>query len=121
MAKLKVLPLEFWMDLKMLDEDERKFHPETEPVFNRDGYYLLEDKCWFEVEGEAFINEPSDFKHALKMLNYKPLREIEYKHISELLKTGYKSKELRDLINIEEHCRDLRRIKRETMLGFLKD
>lgn len=44
------------------------YQTEIDPVFNRDGEYLLGDKCWFEVRGRAFLMRKQDFLYKLRQL-----------------------------------------------------
>lgn len=57
---------ELW-DKKLLHELDT-YHDEIPPVFNREGTYLVGDKCWFEVRGRAFKFEKRMFLYNLRQL-----------------------------------------------------
>ncbi len=120
MIKIKKLPLESWMQNDILGDISKEGYEETPRVFDVDGYYLVGDKCWFETEGTAYLYSKGSFLHHLKLLNYKPLRDVEYMHLKGLIKVGYKSKELREAYNNEYYYRSLRHLEIKTMLSFMK-
>tara|TARA_R110000851_G_scaffold211723_2_gene364402 strand:- start:154 stop:582 length:429 start_codon:yes stop_codon:yes gene_type:complete len=67
---LKVLVHDVYQKRKHRDErllDElNNYQEEIDPVFHRDGEYLLGDKCWFEVRGRAFKKRKQDFLFELR-------------------------------------------------------
>jgi hypothetical protein len=97
---LKVLKLEFWMSREMYDEDDLT---RCEPIFNRDGQYFdtITKKCWFEVDGDAFLLDRNLFTFSLQMLNHKPLRQIERDAINVLINSRLATKTLKELMYFE--------------------
>ncbi len=109
MKTIKVLKLSPWMQFaykRMLNTLK-----ETTPIFNRNGFYLLEDKCWFEVDSRAFEYEKSSFQYDLRKLSHKRLRDVEYQHMKELIKVGFKSSEISIKLSLEEQLRSDRKTK----------
>ena len=72
--KIKVLPLDFWMDFELVSPDEDDWPPEAiecQAVFNRPGWYYdrLTKKSWFErPDGRSFSYKPERFLHQLGLL-----------------------------------------------------
>ncbi len=97
---LKVLKLEFWMSREMYDEDDLT---RCAPIFNRDGQYFdtITKKCWFEVDGDAFLLDRNLFTFSLQMLNHKPLRQIERDAINVLINSRLATKTLKELMYFE--------------------
>lgn len=58
--KHKTYQVRKWGDERLLHELD-VYHTEIEPVFHRDGEYLLGGKCWFEVRGRAFLTTKQAF------------------------------------------------------------
>ena len=112
--KLKVLSLEAWMKSTMWGEHTQK---EIEPIFNREGYYLMNGYCWFEVRGKAYEYDVESFIFRLKLLMHRPIRDIEYSMLSRLSMERYLPKELREMISMEEHRREKTRLRYGTWLG----
>lgn len=69
---------------------------EINPIINRNGYYLMEDFCWFEFNGKAYEYEVESFKYKLKLLNAKVFREVELKAIELLINANIADSQLRD-------------------------
>ena len=87
--RIKVLPHTVYLPRKFRDErllDElNTYHEEIEPVFFRDGEYLTEDTCWFEVRGRAFKKRKEDFLFKLQQYN---VEEIDINVINNLKAVG---------------------------------
>jgi hypothetical protein len=85
MGNLKVLKHTVYLyskhrDSKLIAELDN-YHEEIEPVYHRDGEYLLGDKCWFEVRGRAFTKRKEDFLFELEQLS---LDDIDIKIVENL-------------------------------------
>ena len=96
MTKIKVLKLETWMRPQN-NKRLKKFNhrrKETQPIFNRDGYYLINDYCWFEVEGKAYVHLVDHFKYSLYLLSQPIYRGVEYDAMLVMSKGGLLSNEL---------------------------
>ena len=115
MANIKVLPLERWM----LGELDEKF-TSIDPVFNRNGYYCLGRKCWFEVNGNAYQYEKKYFDYALRLYNHSPLRDKEMKALEILLKEKILDKKMKELLTTEKYWRSQRSTKRNIKLFMIK-
>lgn len=59
-----------------------EYHTEIPPVFNRDGEYLMGDKCWFEVRDRAFLADKEHFLYQLKIMS---MKEVDCQVIVSLL------------------------------------
>lgn len=123
--KLKVLPLESWMNNDNLDNRDKddtnfwnSFIP-IKPIFKRNGLYKTQDLCWFELDGAAHLFEAKDFNYLLKSYNHVPLRDIEYKHLQALNATGFKMRDLKDVFFEEEHYRHLRKFHQDTVKSMM--
>lgn len=72
--RLKVLPLQPYMHMVKATNSLDLVAPGLEkvaPIFNREGFYLLGQQCWFEVEGNGYVHHGirSDFLYRLNKLN----------------------------------------------------
>jgi hypothetical protein len=103
---LKVLPIEYWMELH--DSDEL---PEIAPILNRDGYFYetVSKRCWFEFNGKAFdLEKNTQFLFELELLNHKPLSIEEINALKVLTKHKLISKEQRHLLWIDSLVKEIR-------------
>jgi hypothetical protein len=103
---LKVLPIEYWMELH--DSDEL---PEIVPILNRDGYFYetVSKRCWFEFNGKAFdLEKNTQFLFELELLNHKPLSTEEINALKVLTKHKLISKEQRHLLWIDSLVKEIR-------------
>lgn len=80
---VKVLQLEGWMK-KPDHPGFPKLDTET-PRFNRDGYYLDGDICWFEYNGIAYLYDAYSFKYSLMLMNVKVLMKKQMDSIKVLI------------------------------------
>lgn len=113
MPKVKVLPLETWMVFHAKGLlDAGPIPNPTTPVFNRDGYYLMGGKVWFEIKGSAYEIEDgeSSFKYSLRLLNHRYLRDVEVSAIELLRKAGLASDRQIELWKLQGELRYLREI-----------
>lgn len=114
--KVKVLPLPLWA--KHINFDDYK---QIEPIFNRSGRYYDRDsdKCWFEVDGLAFLEKDSD-QFLLDLEGYKsdytPLPDACVTAIQVLFKYGIKNKELEKLLYDDQQRRIAQYLKRKLTL-----
>lgn len=92
MVRLKVLPLQKWM---YKDEGDTP----VEPMFHRDGIYLMVDgperKAWFECNGSAYSCRGLEAdvllaveRHTTPLLRASELEALELLHKQHLLKRG---------------------------------
>jgi hypothetical protein len=103
---LKVLPIEYWMELH--DSDEL---PEIAPILNRDGYFYetVSKRCWFEFNGKAFdLEKNTQFLFELELLNHKPLSTEEINALKVLTKHKLISKKQRHLLWIDSLVKEIR-------------
>jgi len=109
--KYKILPLPTFYNF---DEEDLENLPnnypdiakdEIKPVFGRDGlYYSRETKeSWAEREGRAWSYKPSMFLHKLKMFDHSPLPNRVVEAIKTLQAYNVCPKELRCLLQTNEH------------------
>ena len=111
MPKVKVLPIEAWMIFHargLLDEGPM-VNPTT-PVFNRNGYYLMGGKVWFEIGEYAYEvgdGAPS-FKYSLELLSHRYLRDVEVSAIELLRKAGLASEKQLSMCRTQEQLKSLR-------------
>jgi hypothetical protein len=91
MQTVKVLPLDRWMS------STRAFPyfnlTETNPFFNRDGIYLSVKKCWFEVNGKAYLYDKKQFVYDLQLMNDLEVCQRKVKLFGELIKENIASKD----------------------------
>lgn len=73
---IKVLKLDSWMK-KYPEYFANEHLTEIQPYFNRDGYYLYGDVCWFEYSGRAWFVDNIDFKYGLMLFEVPYLRDCE--------------------------------------------
>ena len=90
-CKIKVLPLEGWMKeggLVWHSDVLKHVEKQTEPIINRDGYYLYYGICWFENKGKAYVPKSgkAGFMFHLRSEDIITLREEELQAISILAK-----------------------------------
>jgi len=110
-VRVKVLQLKNWM--KKPDHHTFPKLKTKVPRFNRDGYYLHYDICWFEYNGIAYIYNAKSFLYTLNLLGYNILSKKEKDAINLLkvmglaskgqLRMVQKSKQLMGLRNIYRH------------------
>jgi hypothetical protein len=88
---LKVLKLRPWMFFK--NRLPERYIPsntikEIKPIFNRNGYYRLNNLVWFENNNTAYeiINGKSSFNSHLKQECPRLLRDCEVKLVKDLIK-----------------------------------
>lgn len=116
---LKVLKLEGWMH--RIDLHKERYVEEIPPVCNRDGFYKLGNKTWFELGGKAYLlKHPKGFDYTLDRLNYQPLREIERDALLVLFKARLISKEQIALLQSDYVYRDLRTVRLSACKFHLK-
>jgi len=106
-TSLKVLSLEPWM-LRMHARSAPQLKT-TDPVFNRNGYYMQGDECWFEVNGLAYNYDPESFKYTLKRLSMEPLRECEAKAVETLAIANMAPMELCDRLQNQKMNEEVRK------------
>lgn len=117
MPKLKVLQLEFWMKYDDNWNERTKNHPSYigPAIYNRDGWYLLGDDCWFEYDGNAFKTTGlyETFKYQLKLLDIPLLTDDQAENIKTLCYSLPKShnKLKKDLITVLRHDRESKSIR----------
>ena len=136
MPNIKVLPLEYWMQMPPFMEDdfypmeeweivnELKKYPETQPIFRRDGIYMCGALCWFEVNGKAFNHPRKDFIHALNTANGGELSDEKMQALREIIKVGLATKQQRQAYYFADHakeCRDIYRMTRKRMLDICRE
>lgn len=105
---IKVMKLDAWMERELFDPNDSK---SCEPVFNRNGQYYdtKTKKCWFEVDGDAWdITKDNIFLYELSLLNHRPLRDEERKAIKTLVMHKLAPKQLRELLETDNHIREFR-------------
>ena len=97
---LKTIQLDFWMSRNLYDVDSMV---PCKPVYNRDGQYFdtKTKRCWFEVDGDAFLHDKNSFIFSLRVLNHRPLRQTERDAINVLLNNRLAPNSLRELIDID--------------------
>ena len=125
--KLKVLPLERWM-IRDLDPNCRwsdrqlgsPTHPETVPVFSRDGIYLRGKECWIEIHGKAFKYSVSSFKHTLDNLDAERYNQRQIEALVELRNQGLATKPQEKLLGILARVEFGRSSYRRSMLDRMK-
>lgn len=103
---LKVLPVEYWMELHYSDE-----LPEIAPILNRDGYFYetVSKRCWFEFNGRAFdLEKNTQFLFELELLNHKRLSTEEINAFKVLTKHKLISKEQCRLLWIDSLIKEIR-------------
>ncbi len=88
---LKVRKLEDWMLFEFEEPEEYiKINEikEIKPIFNRNGYYMLDGFVWFEHNNKAYkiINGKSMYVYTLKHECPRLLRDCEVKLVEDLIK-----------------------------------
>lgn len=119
--KIKVLQVPKWVKLSVhfetKNDPDSTFQPESEipSLFNRDGYYLMMDRCWIEYQGKSYIYEKEKFNTDMVFENMKHnrIRDVEYQLLLQLRTHKMLSNENRNALDIETHCRRTRATKIE--------
>ena len=96
-VRVKVLPLEGWMKIMNHEYLNPPKLEEEEPRFNRDGYYLHFDVCWFECNGKAYLYIEDEFRDTLMMYEAKRLslkEKCALKYIKEMNLITKKQKDM---------------------------
>lgn len=121
----KMLPLDFPFDLSRRmwgDCVEERY--KTEPVFNRNGYYL--DRyfgvTWLEINGEAWLyGSREDFQYRLDHSDgNNRIHDDLYKAIGVVIKNRLSDKKLKKLYDIETQMRMLREITISSSIAGMK-
>jgi hypothetical protein len=121
MTRLKVLKHTCYLyskhrDAKLVHELDT-YHEEITPVYNRDGEYLLGDKCWFEVRGRAFTKRKEDFLFELQQLHMLDVdvQVVEHLDAIDRLSPNILSKKQRKLIREYNHFQWNRKNRRASL------
>ena len=95
MPKLKVLQLKFWMKYDDNWNERTETHPSYigPAIYNRDGWYMLGDNCWFEYDGNSFktVGLLETFKYDLQRYNTQPLTQEQVDKMRKIINTLPKS------------------------------
>lgn len=109
---IKILPLPWIYTTKFFRKEvSRGYHKETDQVFNRNGIYLLNNKCWLEVDGKAYLYEKQQFLSELKTLNHKCLSDSERECLIKLIAHRMANQSQIDLLLDDCQVRMLRKLK----------
>jgi len=115
-VRVKVLQLDSWM--KRMGQFNAPSLEEVSPVrFNRDGFYLHYDMCWFEVGGKAYLYDKSLFLYKLKLLEGRILSNKEEEALRYLSSMGVTDGRL--LLSMSKQLKGDRNIHRR-FLGIKK-
>lgn len=119
MPNLKVLRHTVYLkckhkDTRLLDQ-LNNYYEEIEPVYHRDGEYLLGDKCWFEVRGRAFTKRKEDFLFKLRQHD---MEDVDLNVVKQLkaiqrLSKNVLTTEQRNIIRDYDHFLCIREMKRK--------
>lgn len=124
--RLKVLPLDTWMEHTWLLEDalESDRYVGTAPRYHRPGIYLLGDQCWFELaDGRAFTYEAPMFRYTLSLLVAADLTEAQAAALGAMARAKLATKaQLAKLRAYQDaySCRAVYRNSRKTAMRFSK-
>lgn len=96
--RIKVLPLESWMRF-LTEEDIQEMNlVEITPVFNRTGYYLRNNSCWFELSnGKAYSYYPDNFKFELSLREASVYNSRQIAALKEVINQKLANKEQKSL------------------------
>jgi hypothetical protein len=96
-------------------EDEIQLHIEgTLPL--SDGFYYVRQFCFAFVSYKSTIywGSATEWLSDFALLDHKPLRDVEYETLQKLVKLGIANKENKELLDKEEHWREIRNLVRDT-------
>lgn len=128
---VKVLPLAFYKFYKgerlnnfQAQMNERYKHElecyyeEIPPEYNRDGWYLLGDKCWFETNGKAYLynKKQFDFEMNLKWAGEFDIATVGAIRNLEKVCESVLSKEQKKLLQFYNYVEIFKKDKRESLL-----
>ena len=120
---IKVLPLAYWMKIYPKGMKGHEL-PESEGFFNKDGYYLYGDKCWFEKNGKCYHYDAGSFKYSLELLNLPIYSEKEYNALLEMRKVKLLTKQQLYILNRIERIKldekSIRKIKSSSLQRLKK-
>lgn len=129
MSNLKVLKLDFWMayDRDWTDRNETLSDCVGLAKFNRDGWYLQGDECWFEYKGYSYKtkNLYEDFRYKLKRLNTVPLTEKQVAEMRAMVYTLPKAhtsliNHLRNVLRDDSESKAIRNVGRMARKDFIR-
>lgn len=109
-VRVKVLQLQPWM--KMPNHNAFPKLETENPRFNRNGYYLDYDVCWFEYNGIAYLYNKEDFLYELYILNNRILSKKENDAIMFLDTMGIASEKQLSMVALSKHLVSLRNNRR---------
>lgn len=126
--KIKRLEVPFYIEFDY-KFNRIKSDSNLNPVFNKNGRYLMNGKCWIEYNGLVIEDNANDFMYDLAILNYTEM--IDKKLMNNLHNLIYinrlKNKEIIELykwLKISSELRDIYRISRKeafvSLRNFLK-
>lgn len=136
--RIKVLPLQWWMKeaveeyLRDPQSDLRDYSSDLvpiDPITGKDGYFYRrchirgKGYCWFEYKGMAF-EYPGGirmFPYEFKIADHRVLRRSERDAFITLLNGRRLSKEMREVLYTDTHWHELRAIRREGSLWWIKE
>lgn len=99
--KVKVLKLDGWMeynDFMFRETIEDGEYKPIQPIFNRDGIYMLQGFSWFEVRGKAYEYPSETFKYTLRMEEVKKYNQRQIDALREVCKQRLATKEQKQIL-----------------------
>jgi hypothetical protein len=83
--RLKILPLDSWMKVWHMRDEEGELNYEIEILNDHtDAKYMHGDVSWFVVDGMAYKYDAKMFKYELRLANATMYRESEYEALCHL-------------------------------------
>lgn len=126
MARIKVLPTEFWMQEGWREDCGVV---ETAPFFHKDNQYLVGDNWWFEIDGKAFTyRDPkkqrgavAQFKYQLSVTDEAILDARELAAVNTILQVSRNAQLKREALALwtrHDHAASIRKLKRDMSRHF---
>ena len=126
MRKLKVLPLDSWMEIDHLyntiDDfmDNQCERLQYAPIMDRAGWYLLGDFCWFVNSIGVWLYEKDSFLYDLECKSLPSLSDKEFMALSAIVKTKLATKTQKTLHGDISHSLNLRKLVADSKKYYMK-
>ena len=105
-----------------VDEIENQVKLDVSIPFISNGFYYIRhlNYAFILYNSNIYQGSVSEWLSDFELLNHKPLRDIEYETLKQLVKLGIANKENKKLLDKEEHYRNVKNLIRNTKKVVMK-